>query len=113
MADSIFTNKYFVMALLVIIIVLLYLYSQTRNCINNNNYIKPVENMDNLNNDKKMDDDIEWNDYMNYYTLLEFGGDNYGRFPRRKSTINGIPQPLDMRPDLSQCQPCRYSQKIE
>ena len=113
MSDTIFSNKYFVIALMIIIIILLYLYSQNRSCL--------IENIKRSNIREKYDQTkipvpqtpVVTNthhkidmDNDNYYTLLEFGGDNYGRYNRRKSIINGIPQPLDMRPDLSQCQPC-------
>lgn len=118
MSDTIFTNEYFVIALMVAFIILLYLYSQTRSCIIENTKRSTVKEEFTKTNTLIMNDSnkdainkITMND-DNQYTLLEFGGDNYGRYYKRKSTINGIPQPLDMRPDLSQCQPCQKNTNI-
>lgn len=120
MSDTIFTNKYFVIALMIAFIILLYLYSQTRSCTienaKNSNSREKFTKFTKVNNPlmektdspakTQADNKIVMNDDDNFYTLMEFGGDNYGRGNKRKSIINGIPQPLDMRPDLSQCQPC-------
>ena len=129
MTDNILTNKYFVIALIIAFIVLLFLYSQKRTCA-----IEGMKNIEQANKNttnpwtddkveskyKNIDDDDDKDKYAKkthperylnrtdetHLALLEFGGDNYARINGRRSTINGIPQPLDMRPDLSQCQPC-------
>ena len=119
MSENFLTNKYFVIALIIALIVLLYLYSRKRSCaiegMKNLNLVGQfngkeslsVNNINNNNKPKYNDNKYSKENNQNYGTYLEFGGDGYNRISnRRKSTINNIPQPLDMRPDLSQCQPC-------
>ena len=165
MFDNIVSNKYLIIALIIALIVVIYLYMQKRSCEvegmknidltplphqlsekpwvnnNNNNNNNNSNNSNNSNNDNdnkyktngnkfdKNADAIAKKRYGNNKQLkradeiynIYVDSDDELQNPnkiitgnrrkqqtvhRRRSTINGIPQPLDMRPDLGPCQPC-------
>jgi len=138
MFDNIVSNKYFVIALVIALIVIIYLYSQKKSC--------NVENMQNLSPLTSNIDEKPWasdsdtgkyrsvKNYLNkklknpkrkrkdeiYQKYME-NNDDYDltskkniRQKRRKNKsknvplagLQYVPQPVDDRPDLSQCQPC-------
>ena len=137
MLDNIISNKYFVIALIIALIVIIYLYSQKKSCS-----IEPMRNIDvtvvsdeidekpwaeDGNNGKyrRVDNGTRSCKQNKYNSrnknngknrgILKRTDENYGKYienennnrqKKRGRIDNDIPQPLDMRPDLSQCQPC-------
>jgi hypothetical protein len=133
MFDNIVSNKYFIIALIIALIVVLYLYSQKKSCDiegmknvdlislsqdirespgANNNFDKSVDNYHNKkkigkNNFLKRKDEI----FQNYsdHDDSDFNPENTKKKIKKIST--NIPKPYDNRPDLSQCQPCICPEK--
>lgn len=135
--ETLLTNKYFCVAVLVALVVMVYLY------INQTDYCS-VEGLQNVNltplgqelvkdpgtnrvNDKF---DREADAYVkNKHKIKNFlpradvsyrkymeSSDEIDSTPihlkhRKKSSHSFYPQPLDTRPDLSQCQPCKCDKK--
>ena len=126
MFDDIVSNKYFIIALIIALIVVIYLYTQKQSCavegmrnidltqlpykldekpwVDNKTDKSVAPQKKNCNKQTKRTDEI-YNMYIESDSITE-PVKKRKQSKRRKSTVNGIPQPLDMRPDLSQCQPC-------
>lgn len=108
MFEDIVSNKYLIIALIIALLVVLYLYSQKKPCsVEKMQNINPTSQSHELSKktcvNKKVDfatkneqhDNVQsWENYFNNNAEIKMG--------RNRS----IPQPLDDRPDLSQCQPC-------
>lgn len=130
MFEDIVSNKYLIIALIIALLVVLYLYSQKKPCsvekmqnvnltnpINSTNSTKPtkqshellekqwVDKKADLSTKNKLHDnaqfapfapraDQSWENYFNNNAEIKMG------------KYKSLPQPLDDRPDLSQCQPC-------
>lgn len=137
MWDTLFTNKYFCLAMLVAFGVVAFLYMQKENC-----NIEGMRNVDlsvlapeltespwtsrtdgddhkivNNKFDKLADKYVQAKLKHHGYSVtkplsrsdVSFGKymqENYGSLKGKKKK-SSVPQPLDTRPDLSQCQPCK------
>ena len=109
--EDIITNKYFVIALIIALIVVLFLYSQKK-C--------RIEGMRNIELIKSGDMEKAWTEdcYGNY----KFGNSKKNDYLKRRDELlekyldneyqriskknNDFPMPMDDRPDLGNCQPC-------
>lgn len=129
MFEDLASNKYFVIALIIAVIVLIYLYSQKKSC-----GIEKMENIDltpqshNLSEKpwaesasdtyKRVNNKFDLNadattkaklgHDVNYIQRADQSWQNYFDTNNeiKRGSNRSIPQPLDDRPDLSQCQPC-------
>lgn len=117
MNDGILSNKYFVIALIIALVVVIYLYVQKRSC--------KFEGMRNIDLSSEMierpwaeDDDIHGRyksvnrrNYRNSYRKKILDKDElYEKYSEKyddndkKVRKSRLPKPMDDRPDLSQCQ---------
>lgn len=127
MFDKLLSNKYFIIALIIALVVVIYLYSQKKSCD-----IEGMRNIDlaplsqeiierpwadddddgkyrkvNKKTDKNNKNNLKRKDevYMEYEGCEDITPKKNHQ-KKKKKVKNSIPKPLDDRPDLSQCQPC-------
>ena len=134
MFEKLLTNKYFCLAIILLLLVVIYLYTQKSSC--------DVETMENVDLTPLLQEVSEdpWTDDYNGSKYRTFGGkfdkmtdeltklklkkngygytDFLGRadqnlikyISKEEFVPESVPKPLDNRPDLSQCQPCKCPQ---
>jgi hypothetical protein len=131
MADNLLTNKYFCLALLSLLIIVVYLYVQQKSCD-----VETMRNVDltplaqeiseepwanNRNGSQYHNVGGKFDKYADAYTKnkLKENGYSYTNFLGRSDdsfrkymqkegygSLENMPLPLDTHPELSQCQPC-------
>lgn len=138
MFDDLVSNKYFIIALIIALLVVLYLYSQKESCSvegmqnidftplsheliekpwtdkNNGLKYKSVNNAFDTHADKKTKQKIGGSNFLKrkdetYEKYMEQQDNdpvNINQKPKKIAKNPNVPQPLNDRPDLSQCQPC-------
>lgn len=148
MFENIVSNKYFIIALIIALAVLLYLYSQKKSCSvegmqnidfvevdteieekpwaddNNDGKYKNINRQTNTSFNKKTDKnnmlkrkDQLYKQYMEYKESSDPNERRAAKFLddkimpennrfKKRYIKNNIPEPINDRPDLSQCQPC-------
>lgn len=134
MLDNLLTNKYFCIAIVIALVLILYMYHTKQSCNiegmsnvdltplaqeltkkpwaeqkNTSSYELVGPNEFNNNVDKYVKQKLKKNGYK-YMTPLERKDQIYEQsknLKKKKHTIKKDPVPLDNHPELSQCQPCK------
>lgn len=129
--DDLLRNKYFCIAILIALVVLLYLYSQKQSCdiepmsnigidfstlspeLTENPWTesgddhKQVGNKFDIMADNRTRSKLKSDGHL-YRKFLKRTDQNYEQYGREDFGYNApVPKPLDTHPELSQCQPCR------
>lgn len=102
--DNIITNKWFVVALIIALIVVIYLYSQKK-C-----GTESMCNLDLITLPQKVPKYKLNQPNFKAWNRNEIGYHKYDETSETSdsdTTDENYPKPLDTRPDLSQCQPCK------
>ena len=134
MFDKLLTNKYFCLSLILLLLVVLYLYTQKNSCD-----VETMRNVDltpliqEVSEDPWTDDKTgleyrkvgdKFDKMADHLTKLKLkkNGYSYTKFlgrsdeslknylSREEFSSESVPKPLDSHPELSQCQPCKCPQ---